>query len=1245
MAKEQEKTTVQIPSLGADLQDQGHDGRSQLSVAASQMTRGSESLGDALDHKHLSKLRAQDTGLSSVPASAKLNSSTSVKVSAPLSKKPRRQGPKRQTANGIQSDRKFNNRKNFNQRSPSSESPSYIPPDVYAALFEQKDNQETPSSWPSPDRSSTDSSQASREGCSKVGSKSSLKQVPPKRTRRGFNRGRSPVTRELTEQIANLTAEQKAISDIESQALEVQKKRTRMMAFIAKTTRQTERDLFSCIYSVFSDADLVEGKTMSVSYTSPVISQLVARLILAGWPLVFSLSHPDLAIGHHPDNNPHHIIPSSANMEDRCYYFDEVWLAQSLDYTCYNVVEQLFGEHMLVCRSSTGPDHLAPLPAFRKFFPHTLEPIDYFVGVTGPCPLDLTVYSSAITDLLRLTKTASELNVNALYMTLLRDSNCPSYVEYHKDLFNVSYLQAMSQHDLMFRQRCLYSDRSSSVEDKAITSITAVSTGRFHASYRMALRWWESAKTFCGDLQDHIVNELSSFSDKREPDPPHDARPHGGPCQDAASPAGIPPSDEEDPPEKQEEDQEVADVEAEEEPIGVFQLDDLALSTLASLGSLIVETSTTVVHSTIEVLLKRNPTRVGSLVYPFYRNVVAYEHFAFLTSNWSSEFYDPQQTLSRFFTSNIPMISRKHLIHCVSAEAARDAPTDGIIVSHSACYHTDYPGSSFLEVARAKYQDASRVSIEWQTDDCECFVHSEVFHFVFFGIAGRCYDQNYLPLAIVSRLAREVKQPQPQQLVVLEQFVLESHWPQVIEFFDDIDTEDELQLYIENMPSARQKYHREQFALQFLPGQPLAKLFDSGFVKSDEIIASSNKGRIIINPPTDLFVRLAPMLRSLKTTLKNHLFHCVVNREQWRIFFSYGADLDARGKSLWRTRVVDLLNTRKLTAVIIVGGDDNLCYVGNDRFLLSWESDVTACDQSHNAGLIHIMAQLLRQMGFDEWYIDRLLPSYHRPIQFKGMRVTFNQPQLHTGHPQTSVCNTLVVGMLSIFLMDQFFAGLGDDLSPGVVCKGLLDDFEKMAFRITSDLGMEWKIQVHEDANQSTFHKGFWVPCHYGHYDYQWLPLPSSVWKTFKLRTDRRLSEAEFWLRFLYVLYQKRSQPQIAQVARLYDQAFEQLVTLCNYEEFTPAVFKYLSQDFQQRWAYRGEVSENLGVPQYAADCNQDPWWDAQAVDEFMEKRYGFLPQELPLQLLTTYPDPSYTAFILRDYRDSSLGEFLSEHQ
>lgn len=239
------------------------------------------------------------------------------------------------------------------------------------------------------------------------------------------------------------------------------------------------------------------------------------------------------------------------------------------------------------------------------------------------------------------------------------------------------------------------------------------------------------------------------------------------------------------------------------------------------------------------------------------------------------------------------------------------------------------------------------------------------------------------------------------------------------------------------------------------------------------------------------------------------------------VYFSYGADMDHAQKSRWRTLVHERMQgTQNFTCYILVGGDDNVCFCGRQGKYWAWESDVTACDQSHSGPLVGVMLSVLRGLGITEGLILYLRRTYTRAIRISGIKVQFKKPQLHTGHPQTSVANSFLVGLISIYLM--------------VTCPAKLHfsalEFEKFAFNQASLLGMCWKVESHEDFSLATFHKGCWLRVQDA---FLWMNLPSTVWKMGKARTNCRIPKDQMALRLAFNCYQKLISPQFSVVTTI----------------------------------------------------------------------------------------------------------------
>lgn len=498
--------------------------------------------------------------------------------------------------------------------------------------------------------------------------------------------------------------------------------------------------------------------------------------------------------------------------------------------------------------------------------------------------------------------------------------------------------------------------------------------------------------------------------------------------------------------------------------------------------------------------------------------------------------------------------------------------------------------------------DQSRIAIE-ETDDSP--LPPGNFSEVYYGLylrKARCYNQTHTLITMKQRFGKTIPKPVDSVVWKFRTFCDHLIVPELDPRHEDqIVDRDEYFTYVCKMPTSSQKKHMDYFDLRVQPNFLLdSVLYDAYFVKYDEVIID-RKSRGIINPPPSLFYDLVVWTTAIKDALKRKLFNQVLDHPEFEVFLTYGADLTSAQKSDWFTRAHELVRTAtKYTACVLVGGDDNLCLVGRNGTVHSWESDVSACDQSHNSALVAVMLNVLEKMGLPEHIRDLWRSTYKRPLRVKNRwKVFFHKMQLHTGHPQTSVANTILVGIMAIY-----FCVFGRDAEGAV--------FVDFVRKLAEELGMNWKVQWNDNPLDSTFHKGFWVPS--GQLsEYQWLPLPSCLWKAFKIRTDSYIGHEELLLRMAFNLYQRILSPQVTIVRNMAKAQFTHIMRLLDYDVKNDPTFANISVgyfetsprmiDFIERASVGkgGEVDKE--VVGMAWDC--EPYWDVASERAFCRRRYG----------------------------------------
>lgn len=445
---------------------------------------------------------------------------------------------------------------------------------------------------------------------------------------------------------------------------------------------------------------------------------------------------------------------------------------------------------------------------------------------------------------------------------------------------------------------------------------------------------------------------------------------------------------------------------------------------------------------------------------------------------------------------------------------------------------------SFSECLTTIPYDKDRIKITHQGLSQKTSI-SEIYYSMFF-LRTRCFGQDYLIPAVLTRMGKiGIPHPEPQVVGEYRCVCLALQYP-IIDGIPELNHE-EFEKYIENMPVASARKHMEFFqnALRGTEHKMDAE-DDSFFTKADEVLYSV-KGRMIVNPPPSLFYKLVAMLHAVKKTWKSQMFHKVWSSNSlfsMDVYFTYGADLTPHSKGIWKTKVMDRLECNDSdTAYIMVGGDDNIILMKIDGSISAIESDVTACDQSHNSNLVNVLLRTLELMGVGPSFVEVMRQSYLRSLkktwpqddlsrktsvacEANFFMVQFLDMQLHTGHPQTSLANTLVVFQVGFFCLRQaFLAHLNTSTS---------FDYAAHFTATARSCGMLWKVQ-HLDHNDATFHKGYWVPLSNG---YEWRPLPSCVVKMAKSRSETGTVLSDHQLRVAFNCYQRMITPQ-AHIVRL----------------------------------------------------------------------------------------------------------------
>lgn len=557
----------------------------------------------------------------------------------------------------------------------------------------------------------------------------------------------------------------------------------------------------------------------------------------------------------------------------------------------------------------------------------------------------------------------------------------------------------------------------------------------------------------------------------------------------------------------------------------------------------------------------------------------------------------------------------------------------------------------FASAVTIKAPDRIESDQLFSTEAAGLFQHgfiSEVYYVNYFR-PGLCFTKACLPSALITRLARPVPSATYKAKESLSRFRRAATWPKIQweEESGIVDLET-FSSYLVNMPSASRRKHLDHFIRRFsIVGVLTMPTSDSAFPKYDEILPSC-KPRLIINPPSELFYQLVQVCTMLKCALKRKTIFKVFENRDHVIFFTYGADMTVRQKSEWFQKACSKTadSRNKIVACFIVGGDDNACIMGINEVVFAWESDVTACDQSHNEVLVDNFVETCRDMGAPESSCKVLKDSYMRPIRLNDVKIRFVKPQLHTGHPQTSFANTITVGEVCMSIIaDMKYSSLVESVRED----GFFDVFANSVAQRAQNFGMIFKVQAHKRPLDVTFHKGHWVPANHptlkrGHV---WMPLPSCLWKATKIRTDSHISRKELLIRMAFNLYQRLIYPN-HRIVREY--CLKLFRTILSYLDLPSEVSEHHFGSYVETHFRKYFERASLNKAGEVADMDpfmsleEGPFWDEASASEFLARRYRLCESDL-------FPGDGtfrgvrcagWQAVICRDYGSDTLSDSLS---
>lgn len=927
---------------------------------------------------------------------------------------------------------------------------------------------------------------------------------------------------------------------------------------------------------------------------SPAVLALLAKLRSSGYIYTLDATTPSLVIGMPQNENfdtylrdkTEYLLSSSWEVE-QVPFFDQVHSYEAYMALINSGVHLRHFDANFALFSSVGRFACDSLPRFSsvqvsptwvsKFFPNLRNLHDQFFQ------------DSMVRGLVRSNRVFSEVAITVAMQNLLTVDERPHYALFLPGFLNESVLCCYHANNALYEQRACFGNRRHVFDEKTLDAVSGFTIGSRGFSADLARSVFEQdIKPYIINLKDRILTTVEQFFEEWEgpdsDDPP--PRPPSSGFQERSS------SDDD-----VSDDSEMLIIEEEEpskngivpDPSSVVSRSSSSFPSFSDSGFRVNLIFQPLIEGVCLITYEFIPRCIGYdkvVLYDFVQRVARNSQLALLLSTYTSQ--GIPQYRKFFSTSNLWNLRGVTL----QLELYQPQPSHAVFESSPMQVTwqetVDVNTGSFLgEAALHESYDTDRISIQNEQIFSDTSF-SEVYYYVFFHKA-RCFGQSYLLSAVKKRLGRP-NQPYNKQLAVrFANFVGKLVFPTIV--YENVTPVIERSIYLTflaKMPALSRAKHLHYFDQLSDPSYILdIPATDGGFVKFDEVLLDP-KGRMIINPPPALFYHMVAHLTEAKSALKREMFHNVGSN----LFFTYGADLDARGKSEWFSSVMARLgSSNSWSFYVLVGGDDNLILYGKGQTIHALESDVTACDQSHNEGLISAMISALEFMGSDCLFLELLRKSYYRPLRLrKETQVYFHQPQLHTGSPQTSLANTLVIGLISLYC-----CSIARDEQ---ICDP--SRFGECVEELSRGLGMIWKVENSYNALHATFHKGFWVPCDCEFYTHQWLPLPSCIWKMAKIRTDSHIGHTELLTRLAFSCYQRLLQPNLSVVRLFAEKMFHQILrTLDQKEDQLIAYF-----DSPRFAYYRERALLNHAGEIEPWDISCSPKWTDDDVNDFIQHRY-----------------------------------------
>lgn len=204
----------------------------------------------------------------------------------------------------------------------------------------------------------------------------------------------------------------------------------------------------------------------------------------------------------------------------------------------------------------------------------------------------------------------------------------------------------------------------------------------------------------------------------------------------------------------------------------------------------------------------------------------------------------------------------------------------------------------------------------------------------------------------------------------------------------------------------------------------------------------------------------------------------------WAVTFSVGSGKTSSELNDWFMSSHHWVSLANKRAAIIVAGDDFFGIIRDNDKMQYLENDFAKFDRTQGVHAQDAEAQILRVLGMSDHISFLLFSTMNLQPRYENKRLQyqaiFHMPfQRATGAPDTTIGNTINNIISAVYVIKK---------------RNSFDDMAALQAR----LGLEAKLQKHEDPSHATFLKGWWLPSADAFF---WLPLPSQTIKMGKILT------------------------------------------------------------------------------------------------------------------------------------------------